>query len=106
MRPLSPGYDDAYNMYDEEDETDVNSNSVEDIDETLERTENKLHVANYLDLNPVPGTFGEFQCLAEKDKRVLHSWRYRVLGKIFNTLPTCRVHKVRGLAGFGESMRE
>ncbi|OXA50297.1 hypothetical protein Fcan01_14900 [Folsomia candida] len=96
VRPLSPGYDDAYNMYDEEDETDVNSNSVEDIDETLERTENKLHVANYLDLNPVPGTFGEFQCLAEKDKRVLHSWRYRVLGKKEDKLSGIKFNKLEG----------
>lgn len=79
---VKPGMD--HYMYEGEEEEqgdDFHSNSVEDIEETVEKNENNLHVANYLEMNPVPGSYGEFQCLAEKDKRVLHSWQYRVLSK-------------------------
>lgn len=72
---------DSY-VYDlERQEGGANSNSVEDIEEIVEKNENKVHVANYLEMSPTPGAYGEIQCLSEKDKRVLHTWQYRVLGK-------------------------
>lgn len=77
-------YSDPYAYDDTEDNEDVSSNSVEDILETVEKNENKLHVANYFEANPTPGSYGEFQCLAEKDKRILHSWQYRVLGELWS----------------------
>jgi hypothetical protein len=94
VRPNS-NYD-SY-VYEEEngDNNDnVNSNSVEYIEETVEKNENKLHVANYIEMNPIPGTFGEFQCISEKDKKVLHSWSYRILGDcVFCKIqPSCCFH--------------
>lgn len=75
-RPLYDHY-----VYEGDDNDDVRSNSVEDVEETVEKNENKLHVANYLEMNPLPGSYGEIQCLAEKDRRILHSWQFRILGE-------------------------
>ena len=51
--------------------------------ETTEHTELQSHVANYIDLSPLVGDVGEFQCLSEIDGHVLHSWVYQIISNQF-----------------------
>ena len=70
----------------------------EEIEETTETIPTSVHVANYIDTDPVPGSFGEFQCVTDSpEKRVLHAWKYFVIGNhISSKNPWIRLMGNRG----------
>lgn len=47
-----------------------------------EQTKENNFVANFFEPHPIPGAFGEVQCLTEKGKKLIHSWKYHVIGKL------------------------
>lgn len=73
---LPPSAQDIYSYLDDD---DYGRDRSDDIVETTERTDQKSHVANYMEIAPAPGRSGEIQCLSEKDGKVLHTWKYRII---------------------------
>lgn len=63
--------------------SDEDVSMEEEIEESTETIPTSTHVANYIDTDPIPGSFGEFQCVTENaEKRVLHTWQYFVIGSL------------------------
>lgn len=87
VRPPTGLDDYSYDDNSNDGDSDSTEDDDDDIVETMEKTENKIHAANYLEKNPTPGSFGEFQCLTEKEGKVLHTWKYRVLGNYYKVSP-------------------
>lgn len=72
----------AQDVYSYLDDDDYGRDRSDDIVETTERTDQKSHIANYMEIAPAPGRFGEIQCLTEKDGKVLHTWRYKIIREL------------------------
>jgi len=49
------------------------------IESETEETELAVHVANHVEGNNSVGDLGEFQCLADVDGGILHSWVYQII---------------------------
>ncbi len=72
----------AQDVYSYLDDDDYGRDRSDDIVETTERTDQKSHIANYMEIAPAPGRFGEIQCLTEKDGKVLHTWKYKIIREL------------------------
>ncbi|CAL8104131.1 unnamed protein product [Orchesella dallaii] len=87
---MPPSAQDIYSYLDED---DYGRDRSDDIIETTEKTEQTSHIANYMELAPAPGRTGEFQCLTEKDGKILHSWKYRIIRKRADKLSGIKFNK-------------
>lgn len=72
-------------LYSYLDDDDYGRDRSEDIVETTEKTEQKMHVANYMEIAPAPGRTGDIQCLTEKGT-VLHTWKYKIIREFIYTI--------------------
>ncbi|CAG7827192.1 unnamed protein product, partial [Allacma fusca] len=76
------------------DDGTVHTSAEDEIEETIETTPTNKHIANYIDTYPIPGSFGEFQCLRDNpEKTILHTWNYFVIGKEADELSGIRYSK-------------
>ncbi|ODN06334.1 hypothetical protein Ocin01_00359, partial [Orchesella cincta] len=91
MKELMPPS--AQDIYSYLDEDDYARDRSDDIIETTEKTEQTSHIANYMELAPAPGRTGEIQCLTEKDSKILHTWKYRIIRKRADKLSGIKFNK-------------